>query len=336
VRPFQQVRARTVDEALEALDRGPGQARIIAGGQDLLFRIKKQLVEPDVLVNVKGVAELDGLAEAADGEANGGRPLVAGSLLTLTQIARDPTLRARYTAVAEAAREVASPQIRNVGTLGGNLCQDVWCWYLQAGFPCWKHGGRVCDLVLGDARYYGSVFLGHRCQANHPSDVAPALVAFDAEAEIASPHGDRRIPLAELLPGQVEVDGVLQSHSLRANELLTRVRLPAPPADTRSTYRKFRVRGSWDFAIAAAAVRLSFDGATCQDARVVLGGVATHPYRAPAAEALLVGERITEELAAAAAAKATEGARPFPTNAYKVDVVRTLVKRAILQLAHGG
>ncbi|MBM2811198.1 MAG: xanthine dehydrogenase family protein subunit, partial [Chloroflexi bacterium] len=136
-----------------------------------------------------------------------------------------------------------------------------------------------------------------------------------------------------VLPGQVEIDGVLQSHSLRRNEILQRIHLPPMPADTRSTYVKFRVRGSWDFAIAAAAVRLSFEGDVCSQARIVMGGVATHPYRAIEAEAMLQGQRITEELAAEAAAKAVEGARPFPTNAYKVDVVRTLVKRSIIKLA---
>jgi xanthine dehydrogenase YagS FAD-binding subunit len=331
---FQHLRARSVDEALEALDRHPRESRVIAGGQDLLFRIKKQIVAPDYLVSVRGIRELTGI-EATNGhngsQQHGGARI--GASQTLSAIARHPSILAQYATVAEAAREVASPQIRNAGTAGGNLLQDVWCWYLQSGFDCWKAGGKKCDLVRGDTRYYGSVFLGHQCLANHPSDLAPALLACDAEVEIASTAGRRRMGIAELLPGHTMVDGVLQAHTLRSNEVLTSIWLPLPPAGSRSTFAKFALRGSWDFAIAAAAVRLGVQDGVCTDARIVLGGVATMPYRRTDAEAVLVGQRLTPELAAEAAARAVSGAYPIRNNAYKVDVARTLVKRAILRLA---
>jgi xanthine dehydrogenase YagS FAD-binding subunit len=333
MRRFQHLAPRTLNEALEVLGRHPTQTRVIAGGQDLLFRIKKHIVQPDYVVDIKRIDDLARLSEERNG-SNGREPgTYVGALRTLTDLQRNATIRDLYSAVAEGAAEVASPQIRNVGTLGGNLLQDVWCWYLQCGFNCWKAGGKKCDLAIGDARYYGSVFLGNKCQANHPSDVAPALLGFDAKAVIAGATGKRRVSMEQLLPGHTMVEGVLQSHSVRPDEILAGVYLPPPPPNTRSTYSKFALRGSWDFAIAAAAVRLSFESDVCTDARIVLGGVATRPLRRPEAEALLVGQRITPELAVAAGETAVKGARPLKTNGYKVDIARTLVKRSIGKLA---
>jgi len=322
---FKHIDAVSTDDALSALSRYGEGAWLLAGGQDLLFRIKKFLVQPECVINLKNISGLNQIRSSAENN------LRIGALTTLSKIAQSAQLQKSYSVLAQAADVVASPQIRNLGTLGGNICQDVWCWYLQDGFSCWKNGGKFCDLAGGDSRYYGSVMGGHLCLANHPSDTAVALAALDANIHVASPRGGRVAPMGEFLCGHNWAGGRLQSHTLGLDEIVTEIEIPFRP--THSTYVKFALRKSWDFAIASVAVSAVIEDRLWRDLRIVLGGVATFPYRCAEAEELLRNKSISEALAAAAAESALGPAKPLRMNQYKVDLTRTLLRRALMSLA---
>ena len=322
---FKHIDASSTEEAVSALTRYGEGARVLAGGQDLLFRIKKYIVNPECVVNIKTIHGLNFIRCAAP------EPVRIGALATLSQIAQSPQLQRSHAALAQAAGVVASPQIRNMGTVAGNICQDVWCWYLQDGFSCWKSDGKFCDLAGGDSRYYGSVMGGHLCLSNHPSDTAVALAALDAKVHVVSPRGGRVAPMDEFLCGHNWVGGRLQSHTLGLDEIVTEIEIPFQP--TRSTYVKFALRKTWDFAIASVAVSAVIQERVWTDLRIVLGGVATFPYRCSEAEDLLRGRPMGEDLAIAAADAALQRAKPLRMNQYKVELSKTLLRRALLSLA---
>jgi len=322
---FKHIDASSTEHALSLLAEYGEGARVLAGGQDLLFRIKKYIVKPDCVVNIKSIPGLNYLRSEPQGSFR------IGALTTLSQIAHSSELQQQYGVLAQAAGVVASPQIRNMGTLAGNICQDVWCWYLQDGFSCWKSGGKFCDLAGGDSRYYGSVMGGHLCLSNHPSDTAVALAALDARIHIASPRGQQITAITDFLPGHTWVGGRLQSHALRADEIVTEIEIPFRP--THSAYAKFALRKSWDFAIASAAVSAVIEDGVWNDVRIVLGGIATFPYRSREGEDLLRTKSISESGAAEAAEAGLLSAKPLKMNGYKVELSKTLVRRALLSLA---
>jgi xanthine dehydrogenase YagS FAD-binding subunit len=326
LKDFEHYNAASAEQAVALLGEHGEAARVIAGGQDILFRMKKYIVTPTVLVNLKTIPGLNQIRH----EKNVG--LRIGPLATLSQIAASTDVRAHYNALAQAAHVVASPQIRNFGTIGGNLCQDVWCWYLQDGFSCWKSGGRFCDLAGGDSSLYGSVMGGHLCLANHPSDLGPALVALDANIHIASPRGAREISAADFFPGHIWVGSRLQCHVLQHDEIISEIELPFRPA--RSTYIKFAYRKSWDFAVASVAAVATGNPAECDDVRLVFGGVATHPFRSIDAENFLRGKKIDDDSARQASEIALADSRPLKMNQYKVDLAKTLAQRALLAVAN--
>jgi xanthine dehydrogenase YagS FAD-binding subunit len=231
--------------------------------------------------------------------------------------------------LAEAAESVATPQIRNVGTLAGNLCQRPWCWYYRNGFPCFKAGGNQCFSVAGENQFH-AIFGGGPSYIVHPSDTAPALIALDAAFRIAGPSGDRTVPAADffVLPRQ----NAAAENVLANDEVLTSVQIPAARAGMRSVYAKVLDREAWTHAVISAAIVLQMDGPTCRDARVVLGGVAPIPWRLPEVERALTGQPITEETAARAGDLAIAGARPLAKNAYKLPLTKNLVRRTLLDL----
>lgn len=321
---FKYINAVSTDDALSALSRYGEGAWLLAGGQDILFRIKKFIVQPQCVINLKNISGLNHIRSRPE------EHLRIGALTTLSQVALSPSLQKDYSVLAQAAAVVASPQIRNLGTLGGNICQDVWCWYLQDGFSCWKSGGKFCDLAGGDSRYYGSVMGGHLCLANHPSDTAVALAALDANLHVASPRGGRVVSMSEFLSGHNWVGGRLQSHTLGLDEIVSEIEVPFRP--THSTYVKFALRKSWDFAIASVAVSAVIEDRVWKDVRIVLGGVATFPYRCAEAEDLLRNGFVSETLAAEAAETALRQAKPLRMNQYKVELSKTLIRRALISL----
>ena len=323
---FKHIDATSTEHALSVLAQHGEAARVLAGGQDLLFRIKKYIVQPECVVNIKTIPGLSYIRSNPD------EGLRIGALTTLSAIARSVEVRQSYAALAQAAAVVASPQIRNMGTVGGNICQDVWCWYLQDGFSCWKSDGKFCDLAGGDSRYYGSIMGGHLCLSNHPSDTAVALAALDARIHIASPRGERIITISDFLPGHNWIGARLQPNALPSDEIVTEVEVPFRP--THSTYVKFALRNSWDFAISSVAVSAIIEDGIWSDVRIVLGGVATSPYRSREAEDLIKSKNISEELAREAADTALQQAKPLKMNSYKVELSKTLVRRTLLSLAN--
>jgi xanthine dehydrogenase YagS FAD-binding subunit len=317
------LRPATVDEALALMTALGRDARLLAGGQDLLYRYKKRLAtNPGYLVDLKRIGSLQGIQAADSG-------LRIGALTTLGELERSAEVRAQFPMLVAAASEIASPQIRNLGTVGGNLCQDVWCWYLLADYDCWLNGGRYCYAAVGDHRYYHSIAGGRHCIAVHPSDLAPALIALDATAALVGPEGRRAIPIDQLWPGFVEVAGRLQPHNLRPEEILEAVEVPAAGLERRNVFLKFRLRRAWDFALASVAVSLALDDGLCSSARVVLGGISTRPRRALDVEAALVGRQLTTASIASASALAPVGTRPLRDNRYKVPLLVGLTRKAL-------
>jgi xanthine dehydrogenase YagS FAD-binding subunit len=310
--------------ALSGDARQKGRAVSFAGGgSDLLALVKDRVVSPDVIVSLKRIPGLDRVVSEGDG-------LAIGGLITLDALSRDAGVRRQHGVLAEAAESVATPQIRNVGTLAGNLCQRPWCWYYRNGFPCFKSGGNQCFSVAGENQFH-AIFGGGPSYIVHPSDTAPALIALDATFRIAGPSGERRVPAADffVLPRQ----NAAAENVLANDEVLTSVEVPAARAGTRSVYAKVLDREAWTHAVVSAAIVLQMDGATCRGARVVLGGVAPIPWRLPEAERVLIGQPITEEIAARAGEMAIAGARPLAKNAYKLPLTKNLVRRTILDLA---
>lgn len=292
------------------------------GGTDLLQRLKDRVVEPDVLVHLRTIPDLDTVEAKEEG-------IVLGGLVTLDELSRHPVIREAYAALAEAAGSVATPQIRNVGTLAGNVCQRPWCWYYRNGFPCFKAGGNTCYSVTGENQLH-AIFGGGPSFIVHPSDVAPALVALDGRFRIVGPDGERMVTGSEFftLP---TVDPA-RENVLGDTDILASVEIPAQAAGTRSTYRKIMDREAWTHAVVSAAVVLEMDGEICRAARIALGGVAPIPWRVPDAEGLLGGQRITPELALAVGEAAVAGARPLAKNGYKVGLARAVVEQTVLGL----
>jgi xanthine dehydrogenase YagS FAD-binding subunit len=249
----------------------------------------------------------------------------------LEEIETHQVIRQRYTALAEAAHSVGTPQIRNVGTIGGNLCQRPRCWYYRDEHTkCLKKGGPMCFAYNGENKYH-AILGGGPCYIVHPSDCAPALIAFGASVTVVSPRGQRTVPLEEffVLPSRrLDHETILEP-----DEIVTEIQVPAPAPNTRSTYLKFKERDSHDFAIVGAAVVMRLKGKVCEDVRIVLSGVAPIPWRSPEAEAVLKGKAITPELAEQAGKAAVAKAQPLSQNAYKVPLTQAIVKQAVLRAA---
>ena len=319
------VNARDLQQAIALAGDARKGGRAVAfagGGSDLLGMTKDRLIAPDLIVRLATVKNLDQSTPSGGG-------LAVGGLMTLDAIGRHDDIRQRYAVLAEAAETVATPQIRNVGTLAGNVCQRPWCWYFRNGFPCYKAGGNQCFSFAGENQFH-AIFGGGPSYIVHPSDTAPALVALDAEFRIVGPGGERRVPAADFfaLPRRDPA----HENVLAENEVLASVQLPAPRPGMRSAYHKVMDREAWTHAVVSTAVVLEMEQDVCRGARIVLGGVAPIPWRVPDAEKLLAGQRMTPELAARAGEAAVAGARPLSKNAYKVPMVRAIVERTILQV----
>jgi xanthine dehydrogenase YagS FAD-binding subunit len=325
MKSFMNLNARDLKDATGQLQQASkkGQsAAIVGGGSDMLGMVKERLVTPDVLVNLKSIRGLDRVTEQR-GE------VVIGGLITLDALSRDPLIRKNYNVLAEAAGQVGTPQIRNAGTLAGNVCQRPWCWYYRNGFPCYKNGGNTCFSITGENEFH-AIFGGGPSFIVHPSDTAPALVALDAKFRIMGPAGERTIAAADFF--RLPADNPARENVLANDEVLAEIRLPAAKAGTRSTYHKEMDREAWTHAIVSVAVVMEMDGQVCKSARVVLGGVAPIPWRVPRVEAMLAGKRITPELAAQAGAGAVESARPLGKNQYKVPLTQAVVKQTLVAL----
>lgn len=320
MKAFAYVPATTEQEALAALAPERGRVMPLAGGQDLLALMKDYIAQPDRVVNVKGLDRT--IAVLPDGG------LRIGAAVRLVELAEHAGAAKACPALTSAASEVGTPQIRNVGTVGGNLCQRPRCWYFRnEEFHCLKKGGARCFAVDGENQFH-AIFGDGPCHIVHPSSLAVPLVACNARFRVVGPGGEREVPAEDFF---VMPDRSMYSETVLApNELLTHVIVPAP-GNVRSATYEVRFRQSHDWPIALAAVALAMEGSTVKGARVVMGAVAPVPWRARGAEQELIGRTVTEAVAEKAAAAAVAGARPMSQNGYKVQVARTAVKRAILK-----
>jgi xanthine dehydrogenase YagS FAD-binding subunit len=325
VRPFAFVEPTSLEEVIRLLAAGQGQARLIAGGSDLLGELKEEVVSYERLVSLAGVEDLRHIRE--DGEG-----LHLGVLVTVTQLEYDPRLQGPYRILAEAARSVATPEIRAQGTLGGNPCQRPRClYYRHALTPCLKKGGTECPAVESPYQAYLSIMGGQGCYSVHASDLAPPLMALGAQVSLTGPSGVRALPLEQFFAGPDR--DVLRENVLAPDEVLTAVTLPAAWPGWQGTYLKARERTAGDFPVVSVAVGYALDAGLIRQARLVLGGVAPVPWRSPASEAVLEGQRPSPELAARAAAAAFANAQPLSHNAFKVEIGRALVERAVMAVA---
>ncbi|MBI4774761.1 MAG: xanthine dehydrogenase family protein subunit M [Deltaproteobacteria bacterium] len=321
MKKFAHFNASTMDEAVSLLRRFGGRANLIAGGTDLLGKMKDRILPtyPEALINLKTIPGLDGIREV-DGA------LRIGPLTRLQDIAASETVREQYAALAEAAHRTASPHLREMGTIGGNICQDIRCWYYRCPnnrFPCLRKGGGRCYALEGDHRYHsidgGSVVDG--CIAVHPGDTAPALIALNARVRTSK----RTLDMEDFF--QV---GMTRTTVLDDDEIVTGIHVPRPPEGSRSHYLKFALRKSIDFPIVNCAARITQSGGAVSDARICLNAVYVKPYRAKEAEASILGKKITEAAAETAGNAAVIHAKPLRDNTYMVQIAKVFVKRAIL------
>jgi xanthine dehydrogenase YagS FAD-binding subunit len=319
---FTYVRAGSVAEAVKAL--GAKGAKIHAGGTDLLGCMRDQVFEVERVVSISRIEEMRGITARADGS------LRIGALATIAEIASHPSIAEKYTVLSQAAAAVGSPQLREQGTIGGNICQRPRCWYFRGDFPCARKGGDLCYAVDGENQYH-AIFGGGPCFFVHPSDTAVALSALQAVLTIAGPAGSRRVKIDDFFVGPAR--NVLKENVLESNEVVVGITLPPAPGTVRSGYRKIRARAAWDFASTSVAAVLQLENGTVSRARVVLGGVGPFPWRVDAVEKALIGKRIEAAVAAAAGQAATTGASAMRDNGYKIDMVRGAVEETLLALA---
>jgi xanthine dehydrogenase YagS FAD-binding subunit len=331
MKAFEWVSPTTISEAAKLLEPAAGTRadeapQLIAGGQDLLTTMKDYLVRPARLVNLKSVRGLDRVA--SDGKGG----LRIGALVTITQLEEHPLVRKGFPGLAEAAHSIATPQIRNLGTVGGNLCQRPRCWYYRLEEAvCLKKGGSECYAANGENKY-NAILGGGPSYIVHPSDLAPMLVALGASVSVSGSSGKRNILLAKFftLPSE---GAILRENVLQPSEIITEIQLPASPYAAHSTYLKFKERDSLDFAMASVAAAVQqLPDRTIKQARVVLGGVAPIPWRATSAETFLQGKTLSDEVLRQAAKLALEGAKPLGKNAYKIPLTETLVRRALAKV----
>jgi xanthine dehydrogenase YagS FAD-binding subunit len=317
----------TVSEATGFLSQFGPSAKVVAGGSDLLGGIMKDWVQgkgmpyPGQIIDLTTIAELKGIKTGADG-------FHIGANTTLTDLIEHAELSAKVPLLAQSAASIASPLIRNFGTLGGNVNQRPRCWFFRGeNFACYKKGGDFCYAVTGDNRYH-AIIGGELCYIVHPSDTATALLALNAQAKISGPGGDRTVPFDQYFHGPRE--DVLTENVLKSNEVMTEVFIPTPAAGTKMAWTKLKDRQVYDFAVVSVAAAFTLDGGNWKDGRVTMGGVAPVPYRAQVVEDALKGKDVKATIKAASAQVRTV-ARPMSLNAYKVDIAQGLVERTVLQ-----
>jgi len=318
---FELFQPTSIADALALLDQHGAEAWVLGGGMDSFDWLKDRTKRPSVVVDLSQITELRGITEV-----NGG--LEIGATTTLTEVVHHPVVKAKFSLLAEAAETVASPQIRNQATLAGNVSQDTRCWYYRSGWSCYRAGGNICyaDTPTAINREH-AILQQDRCVAVSPSDTAPALIALDAEFVITSTSGQRVVKAEDYFLGP-QID-IMHMTVLRPGELLTTIRIPATMADAQFYWEKVRDRNVWDFPLVNVAAAMKVSGNTISAVRLAVGAVAARPLRLTAVEALVAGKPRTEETASAAGELAVDGATALRYNAYKIPLMRNLVKRAI-------
>jgi xanthine dehydrogenase YagS FAD-binding subunit len=321
-------RPTTIEEATALLTRHGHEAAVYAGGTDVLIRLKNGLTQaPRFLVDIKKIDNLRYIREETDGSVH------IGALTKLAEMAESDLLAKKYPMLVKAIGMISSPELRNASTIGGDLLQEVWCQYLRGGYSCWRNGGYLCYGAIGDNSYYHSAMGGRLCYAVYPGDAATALIPFDATVTIAIPGGEKTITVEQLVPGDMMVEGRIQSHVVRSNEILTEVVIPPPKPGLRTSFEKLRPRGVWDFAMASLAMSLQMQGSVIASARVVFGGIAGRPLREKTVEGLLAGKELGAVLADDIVPRALANAAPLKYNAMKIEMAKGLLASGLEALS---
>jgi len=328
---FGLVQAQSVQDAINLLSKyGAGNARIISGGTDIISRMKNGIAAhtPNYLIDISGLG-LNYIKQDSGG-------VHIGATTANSDVVNSSVVNTAAPLLASAVGSIATLQLRNNSTIGGDVLQEVWCPYLRNNYDCWRNGGNVCYGAIGDNRYYHSIFGGRLCYAVHAGDAAPAMSALGAQATIQGPLGSRTISMDQLFPGISVVGGRVQEHTVDYNEILTEFYIPNQPKGTKSGWYKVRDRGTWDFALASAAVTVNMSSGAASNASVVLGGVDVVPHRASAAESYLNGKSMSEDVYSGAGAAAVQDATPLTYgigNAYRVELAKGAVINALRALA---
>ena len=318
---FELFQPTTIDDALALQARHGAKAWVLAGGLDSFDWFKDRIKRPEVVIDLSQIKELRGIRTAGDG-------LEIGAMTTLTEVVRHPMVREKYSILPNAAEAAASPQIRNQGTIGGNVSQDARCWYYRGGWPCYRAGGNICyaDTPTGLNREH-AILDADRCVAVNPSDTAPALIALDAKMVIRTPKGERVVNAEDYFIGPAM--DITRMTILQPGDLLTAIRIPSTWAGSQFYFEKVRDRSVWDFALVNVAAAMVTSGNSIERIRLAVNGVAAHPVRLTAVEAAVQGKPRNAETAELAGQLAIRGAQPLQYNGYKVPLMRNLVKRAI-------
>jgi len=318
---FELVQPNSIADAQRVLEQQGENGWVLAGGMDSFDWLKDRIKKPKVVVDLSGVAELKGVRTTADG-------IEIGAMTTLTDVVQHPVIREKYKLLADAAELVASPQIRNQGTIGGNVSQDARCWYYRAGWPCYRAGGNICyaDAPEGRNREH-AILHADRCVAVNPSDSAPALIALDAKFVIRTSKGERVVDAENYFIGP-DID-ITRLHILQSGDLLTAIRIPSTWAGARFYFEKVRDRNVWDFPLLNVASAMVVSSGSIERMRMAVNAAAARPLRLKAVEDAVRGKPPNAATGEMAGKLAVQGAVPLQFNAYKIPLMRNLVKRAI-------
>ncbi|MGH9546886.1 MAG: FAD binding domain-containing protein [Terriglobales bacterium] len=318
---FQLFQPNSIADAQKLLEQHGQDAWVLAGGLDSFDWLKDRIKKPKAVVDLSGIDEIKGIRTTPDG-------IEIGAMTTLTEVAQNPVVQQKYGLLAQAVELVASPQIRNQGTLGGNVSQDARCWYYRAGWPCYRAGGNICyaDTPVGRNREH-AILHAERCVAVNPSDSAPALIALDAKFVVRTAQGERVVDAEDYFLGP-DID-ITRMHILQPGDLLTAIRIPAAWAGTQFYFEKVRDRNVWDFPLLNVASAMALTGNRIERIRIAVNGAAARPLRLKAVEDAVRGQARTAATGEMAGKVAVQGAVPLQFNAYKIPLTRNLVKRAI-------
>ncbi len=324
MKEFKFAQPQSLDQVTSLLSKEKTGYALMAGGTDLLDELKSKITAPDIVIDLKSVSGLTTLKEDKN-------HVSIGAMTTVAQLAENPIIQEKFPGLKEAALSLASPQLRNVGTVGGNLCQRPRCWYYRdPDAICWKKGGSRCYAIGGRNRYH-AIFGGSICHIVYPSDLAPALISLDAEVTINGPAGEKNIVKLEDFYIPPETD-VRKENVLKPHQVVSEIRIPLPKNGAKSTYHKFKERGTWDFAVVSAAVSGVVSNRVFSDLRIVCGGVAPIPWRLKKAEDFIRGKKIDEAVVRQGAKEALAEAKPLDENAYKMDLLEAVLYAAISSL----
>ena len=318
---FELLQPNSIAAAQKLLEQHGSDAWVLAGGLDSFDWLKDRIKKPKVVVDLSGIAELSGVRTAADG-------IEIGAMTTLTEVVQHPVIKEKYSLLAQSAELVASPQIRNQGTIGGNVSQDARCWYYRAGWPCYRASGNICYADTPDGRNREHAILhADRCVAVNPSDSAPALIALDAKFVLRTPHGERVVDAEDYFVGP-DID-ITRLHILRPGDLLTAIRIPSAWAGAQFYFEKVRDRNVWDFPLLNVASAMVVSGGQIERIRIAVNGASARPLRLKSVENAVLGKPPNAATGEMAGKMAVQGALPLQFNGYKIPLMRNLVKRSI-------